>query len=44
MSYKSRNVMAIGAHPVDVEFGCSGTIYNHINSGDRAVMVVMTNK
>ena len=43
MSYKSRNVMAIGAHPDDVEFGCSGTIYNHINSGDRAVMVVMTN-
>ena len=43
MSYKNKNVMAIGAHPDDVEFGCSGTLCNHIDSGDNVVMVVMTN-
>ena len=43
MSYKIRNVMAIGAHPDDIEFGCSGTLCNHVNSGDSVVMVVMTN-
>ena len=41
--YRSRKVMAIGAHPDDVEFGCSGTLCNHINNGDYVVMVVMTN-
>ena len=43
MSYKNKNVMAIGAHPDDVEFGCSGTLCNHVDSGDNVVMVVMTN-
>ena len=40
---KVKNVMAIGAHPDDIEFGCSGTLYNHIRNGDNVVMVVMTN-
>ena len=43
MSYKNKNVMAVGAHPDDVEFGCSGTLCNHVDSGDNVVMVVMTN-
>ena len=43
MSYKRRNVMAIGAHPDDIEFGCSGTLCNHIDAGDNVIMVVMTN-
>ena len=43
MSFKNKNVMAVGAHPDDVEFGCSGTLCNHIDSGDNVVMVVMTN-
>ena len=38
-----KTIMAIGAHPDDIEFGCSGTIYNHTQNGDRVVMVVMTN-
>ena len=38
-----KKIMAIGAHPDDIEFGCSGTIYNHIQNGDYVVMVVMTN-
>lgn len=37
------NVMAIGAHPDDIEFGCSGTLFKHKNDGDNVVMVVMTN-
>ena len=40
---KVKNVMAIGAHPDDIEFGCSGTLYKHIQNGDNVVMVVMTN-
>ena len=43
MSYRRRNVMAIGAHPDDIEFGCSGTLSNHIDVGDNVVMVIMTN-
>ena len=43
MSYKTKNVMAIGAHPDDIEFGCSGTIYNHTQQDDNVVMVIMTN-
>ena len=38
-----KTIMAIGAHPDDIEFGCIGTIYNHIQNGDYVVMVVMTN-
>ena len=43
MGYRTRNVMAIGAHPDDIEFGCSGTLCNHINNNDNVVMVIMTN-
>ena len=38
-----RNVMAIGAHPDDIEFGCSGTLMRHINVGDNVIYVCMTN-
>ena len=41
--YRARKIMAIGAHPDDVEFGCSGALCNHINNTDYVVMVVMTN-
>ena len=36
-------VMAIGAHPDDIEFGCGGTIVKHINNGDPVIYVCMTN-
>jgi len=36
------NVMAIGAHPDDIEFGCSGTLVKHIQNGDTVVYVCMT--
>ena len=39
----NRRVMAIGAHPDDIEFGCSGTLLQHRKDGDDVVMVIMTN-
>ena len=36
------NVLAIGAHPDDIELGCGGTIARHIASGDTVVMLVVT--
>jgi LmbE family N-acetylglucosaminyl deacetylase len=35
--------MAIGAHPDDIEFGCSGTLIKHKIKGDFVVYVCMTN-
>ena len=40
---KIRHVMAIGAHPDDIEFGCSGTLFKHYNKGDKIIYVCMTN-
>lgn len=39
MSY---NILAIGAHPDDIEFGCFGTLKKHIDTGDKVYMAVMT--
>ena len=39
MSY---NVLAIGAHPDDIEFGCFGTLKKHKDAGDNVIMLVMT--
>ena len=36
------NVMAIGAHPDDIEFGCSGTLMRHVSANDNVVYVCMT--
>jgi len=36
------NIMAIGAHPDDIEFGCSGTLIKHKERGDKVVYVCMT--
>jgi LmbE family N-acetylglucosaminyl deacetylase len=36
------NVLAIGAHPDDVEFGCAGTLAKHIDNGDSVTVVVMS--
>jgi len=35
-------VIAIGAHPDDIEIGCGGTIAAHVQSGAMVSMVVMT--
>jgi len=36
------NILAIGAHPDDVEFGCFGTLKKHINDGDKVYILVMS--
>jgi N-acetylglucosamine malate deacetylase 1 len=37
-----KNILAIGAHPDDVEFGCSGTLKKHIDNGDKVIVLVMS--
>jgi N-acetylglucosamine malate deacetylase 1 len=38
-----KNVLAIGAHPDDVEFGCFGTLKKHIQNGDNVTICLMSN-
>jgi len=37
------NVLAIGAHHDDIEFGCFGTLSKHRQNGDSVYVVVMSN-
>lgn len=37
---KNRNILAIGAHPDDIELGCGGTIRKHVLNGDKVCYVV----
>jgi LmbE family N-acetylglucosaminyl deacetylase len=37
-----RTVLAVGAHPDDVELGCGGTIALHKMRGDRVYLLVLT--
>ena len=37
------NVLAIGAHHDDVEFGCFGTLSKHKENGDNVYVVIMSN-
>jgi LmbE family N-acetylglucosaminyl deacetylase len=36
------NILAIGAHPDDVEFGCTGTLRKHVLDGDSVHILIMT--
>ncbi len=36
------NVLGIGAHYDDLELGCSGSLINHVNKGDKVTMLVVT--
>jgi LmbE family N-acetylglucosaminyl deacetylase len=36
------NVMAVGAHPDDIEFGCGGTLIKHKDKGHKVIYVCMT--
>src|SRR5690348_4586218 len=38
----SMNVLAIGAHPDDVELGCGGALARHVAAGDKVTFLVMT--
>ena len=35
-------VLAVGAHPDDIELGCAGTLAAHVANGDEVTMLVMT--
>jgi LmbE family N-acetylglucosaminyl deacetylase len=37
-----RSVLAIGAHPDDVELGCGGALVAHAAAGDRVTVLVLT--
>lgn len=36
------NVLAIGAHPDDIEFGCGGSLIQYSKNGHRVFLLVMT--
>ena len=38
----NRSVLAVGAHPGDIEFGCAGTLAAHRAAGDSVTMLVLT--
>jgi len=39
---KKINILAIGAHPDDIEFGCGGTLIKYTERGHRLFLLVMT--
>jgi LmbE family N-acetylglucosaminyl deacetylase len=36
------NILAIGAHPDDIEFGCGGTLIKYARKGAHLEILVMT--
>ncbi len=36
------NILALGAHPDDIEFGCGGTLAKYANNGHTVYLMVMT--
>ena len=38
-----KNVLAIGAHSDDVEFGCGGTLIKQVENGDNVYILIMSN-
>jgi LmbE family N-acetylglucosaminyl deacetylase len=41
---RRERVLAIGAHPDDVEIGCSGTLLSHRRRGDRISLLTMSRR
>ncbi len=39
---EKKRVLAIGAHPDDIELGCGGAIAKHLERGDEVYVLVMT--
>lgn len=37
-----KNIMAIGAHPDDIEVGCFGTLLYNLDKGDNLIVVITT--
>ncbi len=39
---RTMNILAIGAHPDDIEYGCAGTIIKYADRGHRIYLMVLT--
>ena len=39
---KPMNILAIGAHPDDIEYGCAGTLIKYVERGHRIFLLVLT--
>jgi LmbE family N-acetylglucosaminyl deacetylase len=39
---KKMNILAIGAHPDDIEYGCAGTLIKYVERGHRIFLLVLT--
>ncbi|PXV60018.1 LmbE family N-acetylglucosaminyl deacetylase [Dysgonomonas alginatilytica] len=39
---KTKRILAIGAHPDDVEIGCGGTMLKHISKNDEVLILTLT--
>ncbi|OGG59948.1 hypothetical protein A3C89_03340 [Candidatus Kaiserbacteria bacterium RIFCSPHIGHO2_02_FULL_50_50] len=37
-----KKILAVGAHPDDIELGCGGTIARHVDKGDDVYCVILT--
>lgn len=42
-SFKGKTILAIGAHPDDIDFSSSGTIINMVAGGAKAYLLILTN-
>lgn len=42
MVVKSKVILAVGAHPDDIELGCGGTLYKVSSNGARVIAVYLT--
>ena len=41
-THKPMNILAIGAHPDDIEYGCAGTLIKYRQQGHRIFLLVVT--
>mgnify|MGYP003118183966 CR=1 FL=1 len=41
--HNMKNILAIGAHSDDIEFGCGGTLHKHVKEGHNVYMLIMSN-
>src|SRR5580698_4453205 len=39
---KTRNILAFGAHPDDIELGCAGTLRKHVKEGSNVYLCVLS--